>query len=361
MSNSAENAIHPDALGQSDTDGANANVNAVVLSPRLSAMEAIVAQRQSTLQEEGVNIDGMTPSHTVAAGEGDVEPGGQKQQPETPDDQLAAQLGEDDRTTHFADPGLMVKVKIDGEEQTLPVSEVIKGYQKDQTASRRLTEATRLLTLAEQQASKVAHNSSMENNSSVAESSGTGEGGKEVRRAKIKGAFLKLYVGDEDGAVDELMSVIGEGVEKTTQPPVDTATIAAQVKQQLAVESAYEDVKSDYPALFGDDERGIVLGGEVVRRIEGKRLSGLSQDSALRESAEEVAKLFGVEKASGRQQTGSPSTAKDTKLARKAELDFPASASVVAGGKSSPAEAPNVSSTIQEMAAQRLGQSMGRK
>lgn len=364
MSKSAENAIQTDALEQSDTSGANAQEGAP-MSPRLTAMEAIVAQRQATLQEDGVNIEGMTASHTGVDVDADDGSANAASAPvarqETADDQLAVQLGEDSRATHYADPGLLVKVKIDGEELELPVSEVIKGFQKDQTASRRLTEATRILTLAEQQASKLAHNATVENNSPATESGGTGENGTETRRAKIKGAFLKLYEGDEDGAVDELMGVLGEGVEKTTQQPVDTATIAAQVRQQLAVDSAYEDLKSDYPALFGEDERGAVLGGEVVRRMENKRLLGFSQDAALRESAEEVAKLFGVEKASGRQQTEQTSTARDTKLARKAVLDFPAAASVVAGGKSSPAEAPNVSSVIQEMAAQRLGQSLGRK
>lgn len=352
----AENAIQQDALEQSDNDaGATNDQESAQLSPRLTAMEAIVAQRQATLAAEGVDTSGMQPEHRNEDDEG----AGDDPPPEV--DQLAAQLSADDRPTVAGNDNTLVKVKIEGEEIELPLAEVIKSYQKDQTASRRLTEATRLLQLAEQQASKVAHNASQANNLPVTDVPGDQPVQSDdvaSKRAKIKGAFSKLYEGDEDAAVDELMSVIGEGVATpTTLQPIDPTAIAAQVKQQLAVESAYGEVQSDYPALFASDDRGVVLGSEVVRRMEAKTSAGISQAKALRESAEEVAALFGVEKA-GRQTTVPTSTARDTKLTRKAALDFPSAASVVSGGMQSPAEAPNVSAVIQEMANQRLGQSL---
>ena len=176
----------------------------------------------------------------------------------------------------------------------------------------------------------------------------------------IREAFKKLYEGDEDGAV-EAMDKISEmqGAKRATQAPeVDPQAIAAQVRQQLDVESAYSETRLDYPELFSDTERGVVLGKATMERIDAKKSQGISGGQALRESAEEIAALFGVKK-TGRQQTRGSSTARDTKLERKANLDSLDSANVVAGGKTAPAENQDVHSAIAEMARGRLGQSLG--
>ncbi|MFA7290901.1 MAG: hypothetical protein WC023_01510 [Rhodocyclaceae bacterium] len=338
-----ENAIQSDATTQQEIENSDLETSeAAQISPRMAAMEAIAASRRDSLAEDGVDVSQMGGGAKVAAIDPDADP----------DNQLAAQLGADERPTNYAADGLMVKVKIDGEEMELPVSEVVKSYQKDQTASRRLTEATRLLQIAEQQANKVAQNNEQENNSPNA----TGDEGKEGRLSAIKGAFSKLYEGDEEGAADAMLQILEQGAGKATQN-VDPAQIATQVRQQLAVESAYSEVKSDYPALFANDERGVVLGNETFARMNAKEASGVPRSQALQESVEEVARLFGIQKA-GRQSTDTERTARDEKLARKAVLDIPRSANVVAGNGNSPAEAPNVSSVIAEMARSRLGQSM---
>ena len=339
-----ENAIQSDATTQQENKNSGAeNEESAVHTPsaRESAMEAIAAQRRQSLADDGVDID------TEWAGETAL----------TQDDtQLAAQLGQDERPTMATDT-MRVKVKVDGEEIDLPLSEVVKSYQKDAAASKRLQEATRLLQIAEQQASKLAQNENQENNSPGQQ---VDPQDKEARRGKIKDAFTKLYEGDEDGAVEAMLQIVGEsGAPAATQqaPVIDTQAIAAQVRQQLDVESAYSETRLDYPELFSDTERGVVLGKETLARMSAKESLGIPRAQAMHESAAEVAALFGIQK-SGRQTNEKQRTARDTKLERKASLDIPDSANVVAGNKQSPAEAQNVSSVIAEMAKSRLGQSL---
>lgn len=311
-----------------------------IKSAREIAMEAIAAQRSLSLANDGVDI---SDKNEVKTDEKDL--------------QLANQLAQDEKPVS-APEAMLVKVKVDGNEVEIPLSEVVKSYQKDSAASKRLQEATRLLQYAEQQAEQIAKNASLPDNNAVNQPDN--EQDKETRRGKIKDAFSKLYEGDEDGAVEAMLQIVGDqGVKQTTQiqQPIDTAAIAAQVRQQLDVESAYKETRLDYPELFSDTERGIILGRETVERMAAKESEGMTKAEALQKSAEEVAALFGVKK-SGRQTEEKQSTARDTKLERKANLDIPRSVNVVAGNKQSPAEAPNVSSIIAEMAKSRLGQSL---
>ena len=357
MSHPAQDATQTDALEQleSQTSGATDETGAdeVVVSPRMAAMEAIAAQRRDSLAADGVDMTRAEPEKPDPEKKPAVE--------DTPsgDDQLAAQLGQDDKPVQYADPSTRVKVKVDGEEIELPLAEVVKSYQKDAAASKRLQEATRLMQIAEQAANKVAHGNDHADNSPATDVAKPEE--KELRVGRIKGIFSKLYEGDEEGAAEEMEQLIAQGAgvvaPATQQQTIDPNQIAAEVKQQLAFDSAYGEVQTDYPALFSNDERGVVLGSATAARMQAKSALGVPRDQALRESAEEVASLFGIEKA-GRQQAAPQRTARDTKLERKANLDLPVSANVVAGGKAAPAEAPNVSSVIAEMAAARLGQSL---
>ena len=334
MTNTDENAIQQDALEQSDA----AVDTEQQPNHRMDAMESIVESRRKALEAEGVAI------------EREADPAHQETEPEeeAPDEQIAAQLGDDERAV--ADTAMRVKVKVDGEEIELPLSEVVKSYQKDAAATRRLQEANRILEAVKAQEQQLAQpgNNQMQD---------AGESSKD-RLALVKEALSKLYEGDEEGAANGLLQLMDKGASATQAvPQVDPASLVVAVKQQLAVDSAYEQAQSDYPELFADTERGVVLGRETYQRMQMKVQTGISQAQALRQSVEEVASLFGVQKA-GRQSSEPTSTARDEKLARKAKLDKPGTANVVAGSTSSPNEAPNVSATIAEMAKGRLGQSM---
>ena len=356
MSESAKNAIQQDALEQSELESGATNDSGADkqqeqhVSPRMSAMDLIADSRRKALEAEGVSFD-----------EDDGEP--EKQEAEREEgrgnDQLAAQLSQDERPV-YADPSLRVKVKVDGEEMSLPLAEVVKSYQKDAAASRRLQEATRLLEFAGQATNKNDPQKAIpDNNAPVAQDPPVPS--KEQRREKIRSAASKLYEGDEEGFAAAIDQLFDTGAPPATQAaPIDPVQIAAHVRQQLAVESAYSEVQTDYPAVFANDERGVVLGRATVERMAAKESQGIPKSQALRESVEEVASLFGILKA-GRQQTDPQRTARDEKLERKARLDTPARANVIAGNEHAPAEAPDVSATIRDMAKQRLGQSLNAK
>ena len=298
--------------------------------PRMDAIERIASGRRAALADE---VDGeIGEQETVAEPE------------ETVDEQIEAQAVEPEPQKEQT-----VRVKVDGVEMDLPISEVVKSYQKDAAATKRLQAATELLRAAEEKAAAAEQ---------IKTQIQDDDQGDDESLGRIKEAFSKLYEGDEDGAAQAMLSLLAKGAKQsvaTPVPQVDTEAIAVAVKQQLEVDSAYEKVQTDYPELFAESERGIVLGRETYQRMTQKVSDGISRAQALRESAEEVAALFGVQKA-GR--SAEPvSTARDEKLARKAKLDNPRAANVVAGGVQSPAE-QNVSATIQEIARSRLGQTM---
>lgn len=297
--------------------------------PRMDAIERIASGRRAALANE---VDGeIGEQETVTEPE------------ETVDEQIEAQAVEPEPQKEQT-----VRVKVDGVEMELPISEVVKSYQKDAAATKRLQAATELLRVAEEKAAAAQVKTQIQDEGQSDDES----------LGRIKEAFSKLYEGDEDGAAQAMLSLLAKGAKQsvaTPVPQVDTEAIAVAVKQQLEVDSAYEKVQTDYPELFSESERGIVLGRETYQRMTQKVSGGISRAQALRESAEEVAALFGVQKA-GR--SAEPvSTARDEKLARKAKLDNPRAANVVAGGVQSPAE-QNVSATIQEIARSRLGQTM---
>lgn len=365
MNVSAQNATQSDASEQSDNSGADDTGAEQQVTPRMAAMEAIAAQRRTALAADGVDTSGMDESeipHPVADADEDVDNDIAEEGV-----QLAAQLVEDERPSSAPD-NMRVKVKVDGEEIDLPLSEVIKSYQKDATASRRMTEATRQLAeatrlreIAEQQAISIAKNPDQENNEISNSDAAISKTDKSAKISQIRGAASKLYEGDEEGFAEGIYALVEQlGAKPATQQSIDPASVVAQVRQQLAVESAYGEVQSDYPEVFADDERGVVLGKAAYERKMEKEAAGVHPTRAIREAVEEVASLFGIAKQPGRQQAEPVRTARDTKLERKANLDNPDSANVVAGRKQAPAEAPNVSSVIAEMAKGRLGQSMPR-
>lgn len=357
--NSTEQAIPEDATDQDESSTEQEYEQPTgYVSPRMAALERVAENRRAALVADGVDVglmaDDTSPANKTDDGEASAADAGRAVS--AADDQLAAQLAQDERGVSS---GQRVKVKVDGEEIELPLAEVVRSYQKDATATRRLQEATRLLkiaegTLAEQKASKTI---AQENHSPENGGASAGEDGRKLRKEQVRGVFAKLYEGDEEGAAEAMAQLIdAEGAPRATQALIDPVQIAAQVKQQLAVESAYSEVKSDYPELFADTERGVVLGKETHARMVAKVAQGLTGDQALKQSAEEVAALFGISK--GRQTTAPQRTARDTKLERKAALDTINAANVVAGNGNSPAEVQNVSSVIADMAKARLGQSM---
>jgi hypothetical protein len=150
----------------------------------------------------------------------------------------------------------LIKVKLDGVEQEVPLSEVIKSYQKDAVASRRLNEASAKLREAEEYLAKVK-------TSPVSESSPeVGEDATNIAKSAIEA----LLNGDEEGAAQSL-AMLATGRGNSTQS-FDTDDLAAKVKQQLDVDSALTKFSGEYADVVSDPHLANITNGFLAEEMQ---------------------------------------------------------------------------------------------
>ena len=133
------------------------------------------------------------------------------------------------------------KVKVDGVEQEVSAEDLIRAYQKNSAADRRLEEAARILREAEQLAAQ----------NQVAEQE-VPQGNLREEAAEM---MSKLYDGDQEAAAEALVNLLAKtkgGDQPTRRQEVDADVLAEQVLERVAFNSAVERVKSDYPDLVAD-------------------------------------------------------------------------------------------------------------
>lgn len=311
-------------------------------SRREIAMEAIdAANMQRIAAETGLTVEELTAGPAP-------QPAAQPIETVDPDldAQLAAQLG-DGKIINNPE-GLTVRTKVDGIEQDVPLSDILRSYQKGAAADKRLEEATRLLREAEARAAiSPVPAPAVQAAPAVVQASDEMVG-------KAKEALSKLYEGDEDAAAQMLAQMMtdskGAPVATPASPDIDELTTA--LEQRLAVKSAFATIQTDYPDVLSDPD----LDTLTVSKARAKEAGGMSRDQAMLEAAHDVYKLLGRKPA--RRPAADPvPTTRDEKLARKAELD----ALETANASSSAAtthEDSSPSAVIAAMAASRLGQSM---
>ena len=161
-------------------------------------------------------------------------------------DDLNQQIEQQVQTALIDDPATYkVKVKLEGQEAELPLAEVLAGYQKNEVASRRMTEATRMKQEAEALLNQ-AKSAKTDTGDQVAEKEQPGDQ-KEV----AKKAMEALLDGDVDSAAEALAQLTAGRGESSTQA-VETARIAESVKQQLDKDSALQQFEQDYADVLAD-------------------------------------------------------------------------------------------------------------
>lgn len=288
------------------------------LSPRELAIEAISEQRNALLDEEM----GVTKPEAIEP----VQDGQAANLPVAPEVQK-------------------VKVKVDGVEHEVDVDTLVRTYQKNSAADRRLEEATRLLREAEEAAANAA-------------STGNQVSGKTPDDLHNEAAELidKVFDGDKDAAADALIQLLTrtKGGDQPTHAPVqiDERQLTARVLETMAVNTAFEKIQSDYPDLIADPDLEYMTALKIDRAVE----QGIPRSKAMLEVAASMYKTLGKEPA-GRQQE-SANSGKSTRQDNKARLDNIPTASASAIPPESPQENTSPSSVIQEMARKRLGQSL---
>lgn len=190
-----------------------------VRSSRMDAMEEIAARREEELRKEI---------------------GDEIEQPVEPEEEVREEVEEE-----VKEEEPKYRVKIDGEEQEVPLSEILRGYQKDSAASRRLEEASRRQKELDEREDRLREHE--------ARLSNTPETQATQQMAADPGAFLDaLYEGDREKAA-KLLNDLGIGRQQTaTQEQINPSEVAALVKQQIAVDSAFETFKRDFQDVLKD-------------------------------------------------------------------------------------------------------------
>lgn len=169
----------------------------------------------------------------------------------------------------IADPTkARVKVKLEGQEQELPLSDVLASYQKNEVASRRLQEATAAKNeaLAMRQEAEALLAQAKEKPGSVSEEvTGTAK--------KVIDALIE---GDEEVAAQALAELAGRG--NSTTQSVDADQVAAEVKRKLDVESALTKFSADFSDIAADPYLADMTNQHLKASIEEKQALGEAVD-----------------------------------------------------------------------------------
>lgn len=251
--------------------------------------------------------------------------------------------------------GKKVVVKVDGQEEAVTEEELVRSYQKNKAADRRLEEAAQLLRAANERAAQLEAQIQSAPAAEVPPAKAD-----EDLRAEVKNTLSVIYGGDEEAATEALTQLLAKtrgGDQPTPQAPqLNVDELADAVQQRIEVDTAFAQLKADYPDLIADPNLEMLTAMKINQAI----ARGTPRAQAMLESAADIYKSLGKEPA-GRQTQAKPEAKPNTRLENKARLDPVRAASSSAALPEVAAEEGDPSSVIQEMAARRLGQSLPRR
>lgn len=279
---------------------------------------------------------------------------------ETPppeDEQLQTQMADE----VISDPaGRKVRVKVDGVEQDVALDEVLRTFQKNSAADKRLEEATRLLREAQQRQQAQPPTAQEDSKTGTDLAPGDTADRKQLPAEvenQVSAALDAIYSGDQEAARAALVKVFEQqwsGAAAPTPvaaPQIDYNEVAQRVQQLREVDTALETIRRDYPDVIANPDIELLTAIKVNARV----AEGTPRHVAMLESASEVYASLG--KTPGRQQADRAGESRDEKLKQKAARDYIAPASVAAPSAEAP-EPSNPADVIRQIAARRLGQSL---
>lgn len=247
------------------------------------------------------------------------------------------------------DPKGKYTFKVNGQDTELTGEEVLRRVQKDVSADVRLEQASQSLRDAE----RIRREAEEQQASLQQSQQATARKGADtvVVDPDVTKEFTRaLFKGDEDAAATAFNKAVTSAVAAAqgdqkgrgqAATPVNPSEIAAQVRQQIAIDSALEQSKKDYPDLYADPDIEAVAASKIERKVkEGKPFV-----DALDEVQTSMATTFGWKKAAGTPASAANTNRRGEKLARKESLEQPL------GG-------PNVKSTTQEEPVQNVSEAI---
>lgn len=267
------------------------------------------------------------------------------------------------------EPTSKLKLKVNGKEVEITGEEAMRRLQKDVAADDRLAEANRkeseahrILSEAQQQQRELLRQ--QEEAAEAAKAKGGNPNGVVVDPTVTKEFTAALFKGDEGEAATAFDKAVTSAVAAaltqqgrgTAAIPVDTSVmrqqIAAQVRQQMTIDSALEQSQKDYPELYADPDMEDLAAARIKRKV----AEGVPFVAALNDVASEFSTKFGWKRKPGTSTPQPRSDRREAALARKESLEqTPSGPNVKTGTTEEPQS--NVSDTIREIAKAR-GQSV---
>jgi hypothetical protein len=235
------------------------------LNPRVSAMDAIAEKHDAAMREElGLPVDEPTDGEKVDEINDEIKV----------DDQIKKQT----RT-----------VKIDGEEHEVDDEELIRGYQKNQTASKRLEEAaTRLKELdAREAAVRTEEARIAEQIKKIQAPLPEPQGDDDVADEDYEKLLNAIYEGNNAEAKKVLgkLQLMGRAQPATPQT-VDLDGIAdkaaAKATEQIAMRTAMEKFQKDYKDIVSNPHLAKVADGFLDEEIRSKPFAEAIEEAGKR-------------------------------------------------------------------------------
>lgn len=207
------------------------------LSERDRMMEEIAAKRAADL----LNESGAEPETEAATESEPSDDDAEQRAIQAEQDAKAAKLfaGDADQT--------LVKLKINGEEQEVPLSRLIADAQKHEAADQRLAEASRLLREARQAPPPQVTQAPA------------------VDADAAKTFIDALFGSNEEEATEALLKLVNRPSQATAS--IDPEAIAAQVKASIDRDSALQRFASDHPYVMQDPDLIALGDAKLSRRI----------------------------------------------------------------------------------------------
>ena len=146
-----------------------------------------------------------------------------------------------------------VKVKLEGQEEELGLDEVLRGFQKDQVASRRMTEAAKMIRDAEEIKKQAQELLDSAKQGQAADDGGGNESKATPKAEQAKKVVEALIEGDEEAAVIALAELAGRAESSTqSKPDLSVNDVADEVKRQLEVDSALDAFAVEFKDISAD-------------------------------------------------------------------------------------------------------------
>lgn len=219
------------------------------------------------------------------------------------DPQLLAQLSGGNAIPLEALDNLKVTVRIAGEDVEMSVHDLRRSTQLDGAAHKRLEEANRLLS----EARTAADNARAGTPPPPAPPVGvdgkarTGDSPPASVTEKVQTLVNALFVGDSEAAAAALTEVLTTGNQAVTVDPAKFAQqVTGHVKQQLSVDEANRQFRSDFPDIVGDRQLARAADDFYVEALAEN--PKLSYDEALAEAGKRTRQWMaskGVQTATG--------------------------------------------------------------